>query len=537
MNSLIITPKASYQQNSQQNNIFGQNLFGEGLTSSTMSDYHANSAGYNVSGDILYQHKFKERYRTFSIDIGTLINNKMGNSTQKALSYYALLNDSVPLDQQTTTSSQSYNVNANVAFTEAAGQKGMIQFNYAPSYTINKADKEADTLNRSENKYNLLDTALSNKYNSEYLVHKVGMSYRFHTDQINMMIGANGQYALLTGHSDFPLAYNTSRTFLNILPMAMFNYKFKNTSTLRIFYRSSTTPPSISQLQSVVDNSNPLLLSTGNPNLRQSFNNNLFIRYGFTNPKKGQSAFIFASVNNTIDYVANATLIAVNDTTINGNVRLRKGSQLTLPVNINGNWAANAYLTYGQAITTMKCNLNISAGFNYARTPSLINNALNMSNTYAPTAGVVLSSNISEKIDFMISYNGTYNIVKNSLQTASDNNYYTHTANVKFNWLFWKAFVFNTSVQNTLYAGISQGFNQDIFLWNAALGYKFLKDQSLELKAGVNDILNQNSGISRTISQTYVEDDRTRVLKRYLMVTATWTLRYFKKPAGDKGSY
>ncbi len=533
MNSLIITPKLSYQQNTQQNNIYGQNLLG--LTdpiSSTKSDYHASNSGYNISGDVLYQHKFPDRYKTFSIDIGTVINNKVGTSTQKAISIYSLLNDSVLLDQQTASSSKSYNINANVSFTEAAGKQGMVQFNYSPAYTWNMADKEADTLNRSVNLYNLLDTSLSNKYNSDYMVQKAGFSYRFRNDKINMMIGLNGQFAQLTGHNDFPLAYNTSKNFLNVLPMAMFNYKFKNQTNLRIFYRTSTTPPTIAQLQSVVDNSNPLLLSTGNPNLRQSFNNNVFIRYGFTDPKKGQSAFIFASVNNTIDYVANATLIAGKDTTINGDVLLRKGSQLTLPVNINGNWAANMFLTYGQAISAIKCNLNINAGMSYSRVPSLVNNALNISNTYAPTAGVTLSSNISENIDFTIGYNGTYNIVENSLQTASNNNYYSHTANVKFNWQFWKGFVFNTSAQNVLYAGVSQGYNQNIILWNASLAYKFLKDKSLELKAGVNDILNQNSGISRTVNQTYIEDSRNQVLKRYLLVTVTYTLRYYKKPAG-----
>jgi hypothetical protein len=55
-----------------------------------------------------------------------------------------------------------------------------------------------------------------------------------------------------------------------------------------------------------------------------------------------------------------------------------------------------------------------------------------------------LSSNISEKIDFTIGYLGTYNVVQNTLQTKSNNNYYTHSANAKFNWLFWKGFVFNT---------------------------------------------------------------------------------------------
>ena len=89
--------------------------------------------------------------------------------------------------------------------------------------------------------------------------------------------------------------------------------------------------------------------------------------------------------------------------------------------------------------------------------------------------------------------------------------------------------MFNTTLQNTLYEGVAQGFNQDIFIWNAALGYKFLKDKSLEIRASVNDILNQNSGISRTITGTYVEDDRTQVIRRYLLLTATYTLKYYKK--------
>jgi hypothetical protein len=76
---------------------------------------------------------------------------------------------------------------------------------------------------------------------------------------------------------------------------------------------------------------------------------------------------------------------------------------------------------------------------------------------------------------------------------------------------------------------IAQGFNQNIFLWNAALGYKFLKDKSLEVKFGVNDIMNQNNGISRTVSETYVEDTRNKVLKRYWMMTVTYNLKYFNK--------
>lgn len=528
MNSIIFTPKFSYQENTLQNTIDGKNSTSEAtLLSATKSNYTSYNAGYNAGADLLYQHKFKKASRTISVNVGTTINNKKGNTTQYALNNYYTQNDSTILDQKANNTSTSYQVNGNITYTEPIDKNSMMQFSYAPSYTWNKADKQTFDID-SAGAYSQLNKQLSNKYDNDYMTHRVGMTYRLKGTQFDFMAGMTVQYALLTGESIYPLAFSTHRSFNNLLPNAMFNYKFKDNSSLRIYYRTSTNAPSVSQLQSVVDNSNPLLLSTGNRNLNQTYGHFLMVRYGLTKSKKGHSFFAFGSLNATQSYIANSTFIASKDTLLSDNILLRAGSQLSKPVNLNGNFNANAFLTYGLPINAIKCNLNLSAGFAFGRTPGLINTRLNYANTYVPTAGLVLGSNINEKIDFTISYSGSYNVVKNSLQRNADNNYFTHSANLKFNWLFWKGFVYNTTLQNTLYQGVSNGFNQNIFLWNMSLGYKFLKDKSLEVKMGVNDILNQNSGISRSITETYVQDTRTQVLQRFWMLTITFNLRYFK---------
>lgn len=533
MNTLIFTPKFNYQDNSQTNIIDGQSLSAEGvLLGRTQSNYTALNKGYNASGDLLYQHKFKKLYRTISVNASTTINNKFGNTAQYALNSYQNLNDSSLLDQQGTIANTSYKVNGNITYTEPAGKSGMVQLSYEPSYTWNKADKE--TFNRDSllQNYSLLDTALSSKYDNDYMTQRFTAGYRVKGKQFNFNVGLAGQYALLTGDAVFPLVAQTNRSFYNLLPNAMFNYKFKNNSNIRVMYRTSTNPPSIQQLQNVIDNTNPLLLTAGNPDLKQSFSHFMMVRYGYTNTKKGQTFFAFASANYTQNAIANSTFIARQDTLLNELVLLRAGSQLTRPVNINGTLSVNSFFTYGMPVKPLKSNINFNAGLSYLRTPGLVNNALNLSNTYGINGGLVLSSNINDKIDFTIGYNGNYNIVKNTLQTAANNNYFTHNANAKFNWQFWKGFVFNTSIQNTLYAGISNGFNQNIFLWNAAFGYKFLKDESLDVRFSVNDILNQNSGISRTVTETYVEDSKNQVLQRYVLLTVTYTLKSFKKKKG-----
>lgn len=532
MNNFVFTPKFSYQQTEQTNLVDGQNSIAKTeLLSRTLSSYQSKNDGYNVSGDLLYQHKFKKLYRTFSANAGTAINNKTGNTTQNAQNSFQQANDSSLIDQKANSISTSYKVYGNISYTEPAGKTGMVQLSYEPSYAWNKAEKETFNRDTAVHDYSSLDTMLSNKYDNDYMTHRASASYRVRGTAFNISIGVSGQYALLSGKSYFPYAYDTKRNFYNVLPNAQFNYKFKNSGNIKITYRTSTNPPSISQLQNVIDNSNPLLLSAGNPDLKQSFNHFVMVRYSISDAKTAQSFFLFTSANYTQNYVANSTFIAVNDTLLNNSVLLRAGSQLSQPVNLNGYVNANAFVNYGLPITKIKCNLNLNAGFNYAHTPSQINNALNFSNNYSVNGGFTLGSNINEKIDFTLNYMGTYNIVKNTLQKNSDNNYYSHNASAKINWQFWKGFVVNTSVQNTLYAGVSQGYNQNIFLWNASLAYKFLKDQSLELKGSVNDILNQNSGVSRTVNETYIEDSKSKVLQRYWMLTLTYTLKQFKTSA------
>ena len=133
-----------------------------------------------------------------------------------------------------------------------------------------------------------------------------------------------------------------------------------------------------------------------------------------------------------------------------------------------------------------------------------------------------------------MSYNGNYTIVKNSVQTKSDNNYFTQTSTLKVNWIFLKGFVINSDVSHTQFQGLSQSFNQQYLLWNAYIGYKFLKNRMLEVKISVFDILNQNRSISRTVTGAYTEDNNTSVLRRYALFTLTYTLKNFKNGVPPK---
>ena len=531
-NSLIIVPKFSIQQNKATSTLSGLNLIsGDTTQSKTATNTLAKNFGYDFSNTITFRHKFKKPRRTVSLSVATDYNPKTNSGSLYSSNIYYQLNDSSILNQQNIGNNLGLSISPNLSYTEPLGKKSQLMFSYNPSINKSTIDKRTYNKDSLDANYNQLDAILSNQYNNTYTYQRGGLSYRFTDKKLNFMLSANAQYATLTGTEQFPYALSIDKNFTSVLPQMMFNYKFSKTKNLRITYRTNTSPPSISQLQNVINNSNPLLLSTGNPDLKQDYEHTLNLRYGSVNSAKATNFMVYAMGNYIQNYVSNSTLIPSQPIQISNSIILRPGSQLTKPVNLNGYWNARSFVTYGFPLSKIKMNLNLNTGFTYNLIPDLINDQKNLANNYNFSEGVVLSSNISQKIDFTLSYTGNYSIVKNSLQKQSDNNYFNQVTTFKFNWLPYKGIIFNTNLAHTLYTGLAQSYNQNYLLWSAALGYKFLKSQALDVRVSVFDMLKQNNSINRNVTDTYIEDSHTQVLTRYYMLTVTYTIKNFKNGA------
>jgi hypothetical protein len=177
----------------------------------------------------------------------------------------------------------------------------------------------------------------------------------------------------------------------------------------------------------------------------------------------------------------------------------------------------------------IKSNLNFNAGVSYAKLPGLVNNLENISNSYNYNLGAVLASNINEYVDFTLSYSANINDVKNSIRPNLNNNYFTQSAGITTNFLTKKGSFFQNDISNQTYKGLTDGFNQNYWLWNMAVGQKFLKNQKGELKLSVFDLLNQNKSITRDVTESYVQDVKNQVLQQYFMLTFTYKLKTFGK--------
>ena len=175
----------------------------------------------------------------------------------------------------------------------------------------------------------------------------------------------------------------------------------------------------------------------------------------------------------------------------------------------------------------MKSNLNLNGGITFQNLPGLINNVENETKNTIYTLGTVIASNVSEYVDFTISYNANFNTAKNNIDPSRNDNYFQHQAGVSLNLLSKSGWFFQNELNNQYYSGLTAGFDQNYWLWNMGVGMKFLKDKKGELKLSVFDLLKQNQSIMRNVSDSYIEDVQYKVLQQYFMLTFTYNLRNF----------
>lgn len=530
-NSMIFSPSISFQNNDRGSNVNGVRYYTvSDIISRTLYSTNAKYSGYNSNNNLLFRHRFSKPGRTISVGLNAGFSSRNGDIYLESINEYlnsGISNDTI--QQFTDQLTKGSNYSANIAYTEPLGKKSQLQINYSPSFNKNSSDQEVFQFDNSSSKYSKLDSALTNIFDNTIHSENLGVNFRS-GDKDNMFsAGLTYKYSELRSDREFPSIDKLSHSYNNLLPFLMWRKKFNSKENIRIMFRGSANTPSVNQLQDVINNSNPLFLSTGNPDLNQQINRSFSVRYSFTNTAKGKSFFANVYGMQASDYIGNATYIAAGDSMIGQNVLLPRGAQLSKPVNLDGYFSLRSFLTYGVPLKFIKSNLNLNGGFSWSKIPGFVNSVNSLTNNYTYSGGAVISSNISEYIDYTFSYSANFSVVKNNIQPLLNSNYVNQSVGATLNLLSKKGWFVANDVSTQIYSGLSAGFNQTYTLWNAAAGKKFLKNQNGELKLSVFDILKQNKSITRNVNDSYIEDVQNKILTQYFLLTFTYRLKNFGK--------
>ncbi len=530
-NSIIFTPRISFQDNEANSLLNGNTILGEtqALSSLTNRNFSQNQA-FSLNNSILWRHRFDKPMRTLSLDFRTTINNRDGESGLFSQNDIVFPNPVQRItDQQSTSISDNYSFGVSAFYTEPVLDNKQLMIRYTPEFNINNSEQLTNAIDPNTGAYTVIQPDLSSTFESQTFSQRGGLSLRSGgwMQAGSWMLSLDAQHTVLDGSQTFPTSFDINRNWLKILPGAMWSYRKGQAINLRVFYRTFVQTPAVSQLLPVIDNSNPLFLSSGNMGLDQQYNHSIFSRLQFNQAQTGHSFFLFANASFSNSFMGTSTVIASSDTLLSNGVQLSPGAQFSRPENLSGYRNVRTFGTYSLPSSLLKSTLNVNMGFTYAGTPSVINGSINKTHTYTANAGLTIASNISENVDFTLQYSGNYVTAENKLQPALNANYYNGLASGKVEFLMWDKLVLASDINYSHYNGLTEGYNQNFALWNAAVAYKFLKDNRGELRISLFDILRANRSINRNVTETYVEDVNTQIIQQYALVTFTYNLRSF----------
>lgn len=523
--SLVLSPRLSFQQNNGSSLDFGRTTFNNVELNSFNNNFRSDLTGLQLTNFMLLRHRFAARGRTISVRVRNTYNQNQGESfLDSDITENGLANES--LNQFSDLLVNTQNIQANATYTEPIAFRSMMMFTYGIETQFGSSDKKTFDFSEIDQEYNQLNNTLSNSNENNFFAHQATLGFMTRPKRQRIMIRLTYQNAELTSRQTLPGDFEIRKNFVNILPMAMYSYRFSKSKNLRVFYRSNTTTPTVEQLQNVIDNSNPIQLEVGNPELRQSVTHRLFARYRSTNVETSSIFFALISGEHTQNFIGQSTQVFRADTTI-ANYNVAAGSQLTQTVNLDGFYRIRSFVTYGFPLNFLKSNLNLSPNALYTRTPGLVNQIENVSDNLTAGFNATLSSNISENVDFTLSSRSSYNWVINSQNTAANNEFFNQNTTLNLNLIFWKGLVFRSDVSHQYFNGLADGFNQDFWLWSLSIGKKFLAKKQAEIRITVFDLLGQNNSLQRTVTDASIQSIQTNVLQQYVMATFSYKFKNF----------
>ncbi len=507
LNSIIFSPNLSFQ-NSRNNaedttSYFFRNAGAEQELNQSRTQNNSWGSGVNWANNMIWRKRFLRPGRTLSVNLSNTFNN---NDRQ---SYNIIKAKFNPRDIYNNTDAKTRNYGIGFSYTEPLTRNQVMEFNY--NYTRNRSESDRVSLNfnTTTGKYDITDLTLTNHFQNLNEGHRAGMNYRVVQKKYNYQFGIGVQQTLLESNN---ITKNIlqSQKFTNLFPTASFNYQFARSRSLRFNYRGSTRQPGISQLQEVVDISSTPYLYKGNAALKQEFSNNISLSYNFFDIVKYSNFFAFLTYNNTYNRISNSV-------TINPD-----GTQLTIPVNLNGYYALSGNVNIGFPVRKMKGgNFNTTTRATMNRDPSLYKGQKNYTSNLNIGEDLRLNYNHKEKLDLGLTASINYNSVHytNPGQLNQDQSYFTHNYSADATYTFKKGIILSSDFDYTFNTGRTNGYNRNYAMWNASLGKQLFKKKRGEIKASVFDMLNQNTNVVRNIGSNYIEDVQNTTLQRFFMLS------------------
>ena len=524
MTSVYLSPRFTKNSSFSFNNLQSSTLKNGSLLNESNSYSSNDSENNSFNPYIYFSRKFKKKGRVLSANMNSSISeSKRDNLSQSQNTFYdenGITKDN--RDQLAKNKNQNSSFNFSAGYTEPISDSSSVNFKIKYEARSARDVRNVNDFDNATGDYTKFNLLLSNNMKQRINQISPELSYQINKNKLNFWASVNLDISDMKVYSIYNgQQYDLQKNF--VLPEYNLNlyYQLGEGKTLSIYNYSNFNIPTAEQLTPYKDESNPLITYQGNPNLKNTWINNLYLYFNNYNKVKNLS------------YYFNIGFTYRNNDIINFSTYDNAGKQVVTYNNVSGNKSINAGGGFSKNLKWKNNKLTINPTFNmnYNYNNGFVDGQSFTSSSYNLNPGLNLVYEIKDKMTIKPSYRLGYSFSNYTNYNLKSVNTANQSLKLELtNYLLKGNFVFGNDFEYNTNSNIAPGFKKDFYFWNTSLGYSFYKKQ-FTAKVKIYDVLNQNQSVKRTITDSYFEDREDLILKRYVMFSISMKLNKF---AGKK---
>lgn len=517
LTNIVFRPSASFNSNSYNSSGSFMTTRESGDTINFGdSDYSSSGNGRDFGTTLNINRRFAKKGRNIGLDFNIRKNESDNNAMNLSNTYYLGKKTDDIIDQRIKNTNNGRNWNINLSYVEPLGEETFLQFSY--NYRSNVSNSDKDTRTKDENgDYTVLDKRYSNTNENDVDNQDYAINFRTRKEKYNYSIGFNAypNNSVRKTYIGDSLISDLTQNVINYSPNAQFNYIWSRQINFRFNYRGSTNQPSMNQISPVIDISNPLNISYGNPDLKPAFTHFADARFQYSQPENKR----FYMISTSFNYIS-------NDIISSRFTDQETGRKENTFKNVNGNWNGDVRFNTTQPLRNKKFTINSNSYVSYRENIGYSNNEENLNKQTNLSENLGFNYN-STKMRFSLRGNISYNKVKNSLEGQQDREYFNYGSSADVMAYLPLDFSIQSDLRYSTNSGYSDGFKQNEMLWNASIEKLIFKKKNGVLRFKIYDILQQRSNIRRNITSNFIRDITTNTLNSYFILHFVYRFTYF----------
>lgn len=470
--------RSDSRQTTEQAEMFGTDYV------STISQYNAtHNDGHQtkLNTRARWEHYIKDGALGASVNLNYQDRKTNGQTERTITRYSSLITQNSSLTQTYTTPSRQFTTYAEAHFAYWLTNIWRIVAQYALTYNHNRNDQDFKTNGVTD-----AANSIQNLYTSNAHSLQIGQTINLTPVQLMPTLSVRWQHEsqdYQRGLLDTAAVRN--RFFLD--PSMKVTWKLTKTAGFELNYSMNTSRPEILQTIGYRDLTDPLFITEGNPDLKDSHAHEVKLTYNMVLARSQTS--LSASISYNYNDRETTTALSYDPST---------AVYVSRPENVKGSSSWNFRLNFDQGlgdyfrlVNDFRMNTSQRYGF-LTLLPTQSERLENRQSSLNPRENLTLTLD--------------YNWLKASVITEINADRLRYTASPEQNTTHWNNnygfraevtygnFVFNTSLTERTSRGYTIGsMNRDILVWDGSVTWKILKNKA-RLTLELDDILNNEDG-------------------------------------------